>query len=113
MSQKALIFEDPRFSDYNPQSVCLTGNRDFDVFGTYRLEGADGLELGTGEVVAYCSAPFDELPTGWVHRCHLPEVQTRYGLADQLEKHWDGFTTKTLCTIVLLDVELNDKAKSA
>ena len=113
MSTPTLLFDDARFSDYNPQSVCLPGRRPYDIGDTHRLEDTDGHQVGQAEVLAHCTAPFDQLPMSWVARCHLPDVQTRYGLADELEKRWDEFDTKSTCTIVVLDVELTDHAQSA
>jgi len=110
MSTPALVFDTPEFSEYSPQSVILPGRREFHPGETQDLLDENENHLGKGRVVGYCTAPFDNLPEQWTAAYHLPHVETRYGLADELEERWDGFNTRTLCTLVLLEVEIEEYA---
>lgn len=110
VSKPALLFHTPEFSDYSPQSVVLPGNRQFDPGQTVNLLDEQETYLGEGWVVGICTAPFDNLPVQWTGCYHLPHVETRYGLADELDERWEDFTTRTLCTILLLEMDLEEYA---
>lgn len=109
----ALVFEDAQFVSYSPQSVCLPGSRDFEPGEDLRLEDENQVPVGTATVEAVCTAPLDRLPASWIGRYHLPRVKSRYGLTDELDEQWDGVDTKTICTLVLMDMDLNENAQSA
>jgi len=110
MSTNALVFKDGQFSEYSPQSVCMRGEKDFDIGAELELRSQkDSLgdrKVGDGRIIGSVTSPFDQLPASWVARYHLPGLHTRYELADELERRWEGFDTKTVCTLILLEIDL-------